>query len=74
MSDTLSDVFRANVIALMERRCMTRIALARRLGCTPDTVSKTLNNPRGVGVRLTTLERYARALNVAPAVLVTPRD
>ena len=72
MSDPLSDVFRANVRVAMRLARITQGELARRLGCSCDTVGKTLNNPRGIGVTLTTVARYSRALGIEPAVLVTP--
>ena len=72
MTDPLRDVFRLNVIAALRWRGWSRADLATRLGCSIDMVSKTLNNPRGIGVTMATLGRYADALGIDPAVLVTP--
>ena len=72
MTDPLSDVIRLNVIAALRWRGWSRADLAVRLGCSVDMVSKTLNNPRGVGVTVATLGRYSDALGIEPAVLVTP--
>lgn len=72
MTDHLSDVFRANVDAALRRRGWSRSDLAARLGTSCDVVSKTLNNPRGVGVTAATIERYALALGIDAPVMVTP--
>lgn len=72
MTDHLSDVFRANVDAALRAQRLSRGGLARRLGCSVDLVSKTLNNPRGVGVTAATIERYALALGIDVPVMVTP--
>ena len=72
MSDHLSDTFRANVRAAIRSKHMRQSQLACRMGVTGDSVSKLLNNPRGIGVTLETVARYADALGIDPAVLLTP--
>ena len=72
MTDYLSDVFRLNVIAALRWRGWSRSDLAARLGTSTDMVSKTLNNPRNIGVTMATLGRYSDALGIDPSVMVTP--
>lgn len=72
MTDYLSDVFRLNVIAALRWRGWSRSDLAARLGTSTDMVSKTLNNPRNVGVTMATLGRYSDALDIDAGTLVTP--
>lgn len=72
MTDHLSDVFRANVRAALRANRMTQDALCRRMKAHPTTFQTQINNPRGTGLTLATVERYATALGIEPAVLLTP--
>ena len=72
MTDPLNDVFRANVEAARRLRRLSQAELCERMGVHKTTYRMQIQNPRGIGVTLTTLARYADALGIDAAVLVTP--
>ncbi len=71
MSDHLSDVFRANVLSLMEERGLTMHQLGKRIGGHPTAVRIQLTR-RG-GFALATVAKYADALGVPVATLLNER-
>ena len=73
MTDALSDVFRANVLRLMDERDTTPYRLSKAMGADAMLVRTQIIARRGrYGVTLATVERYAEALEVDPLELLTP--
>lgn len=62
------DDFRNNVVALLEKRDMSRSDLARAMKVTPQFVSQLLNGTRDPGLAMA--ERVAHALGVEVSSLV----
>ena len=70
MSDHLSDTFRANVRAALANEGISPTELSRRMGKHHTYVGAQWRN--GTGFTLETVDKYATALGIAPAVLLTP--
>ena len=70
-SDVLSDVFRANVEAIRERRGLNLYQFGKIVTPNDPTQART-QITRGLGFTLSTVERWAERLGVDPLELLTP--